>query len=125
MRTAVAVFAAALLMLALDLTWLGFVATPVYALLGPLQRPEPYWPAALLFYAMYLGAIFVHAVLPSPNVALAARRGAGLGFVAYATYELTNWAVLAGWPAALVPVDLAWGVLLTTTTAAFARRVIG
>ncbi len=54
---------------------------------------------------------------PATSTREAATRGAGLGFVAYATYDLTNWAVTAGWPALLVPVDLAWGVLLTTIAA--------
>ncbi len=124
-RIAAAGAAAALFMLVLDLGWIGFVGAPAYALLGPLQRPTPYWPAAVLFYAMYLGAILVHAALPAASVAQAARRGAGLGFVAYATYELTNWAVIAGWPALLVPIDLGWGVFLTAATSAVARRVLG
>jgi uncharacterized membrane protein len=116
---AAAVAATAVTMLALDLTWLGVLAQKYYAeALGPLEREQPVLLAAALFYAMYLGAIVVHAVLPAQGVAQAARRGAGLGFVAYATYELTNWAVLRGWPARLVPVDIAWGVLLTATAAA-------
>jgi uncharacterized membrane protein len=112
--------------MALDLAFLGIVAKPLYdRWLGPLRAPEVYWPAALAFYAMYVGATLRHAVLPAANWREAARRGAELGFVAYATYELTNWAVLAGWPAALVPVDLAWGVVLTATSAAAGRVALG
>jgi uncharacterized membrane protein len=111
--------AAAVAMVVLDLTWLGVVAQKYYAdALGPLEREQPVVVAAALFYAMYLAAIVFHAVTPSQTLAQAARRGAALGFVAYATYELTNWAVLRGWPARLVPVDLAWGVVLTATAAA-------
>jgi uncharacterized membrane protein len=120
-----AALACTLSMLVLDLLFLGVVARGVYdQLLGPLKRDPVHWPAALLFYAMYVGAIVVHAVLPSSSAAGAARRGAGLGFVAYATYELTNWAVIAGWPAALVPLDLAWGVVLTAVVSAFGRRAL-
>lgn len=116
---AAAVAATAVTMLALDLTWLGVLAKTYYAeALGPLEREQPLLLAAGLFYAMYLAAIVFHAVLPARGVAEAARRGAGLGFVAYATYELTNWAVLRGWPARLVPVDVAWGVVLTAAAAA-------
>jgi uncharacterized membrane protein len=116
---AAAVAATAVTMLALDLLWLGVVAQKFYAeALGPLERDQPLLPAAALFYAMYLAAIVFHAVLPAHTVMEAGRRGAGLGFVAYATYELTNWAVLRGWPARLVPVDLAWGVVLTGAAAA-------
>jgi uncharacterized membrane protein len=104
--------------LALDLAFLGGVARGAYeAWLGPLRRPAVYWPAALAFYAMYATAIVVHAVLRAASAGDALRRGAGLGLVAYATYELTNWAVLRDWPAALVPLDIGWGVVLTAAAA--------
>jgi uncharacterized membrane protein len=122
-RATVAVVATTMV---LDLVFLGIVAKPLYdAWLGPLRAREVYWPAALAFYAMYVGATLRHAVLPATSRREAARRGAELGFVAYATYELTNWAVLAGWPSALVPVDLAWGVVLTATSAAAGRAALG
>ena len=121
-----ALAACALTMLTLDLVFLGVVAAPLYdRLLGPLRAPQVHGLAAALFYAMYLGAVLLHAVLPAADAKAAARRGAGLGFVAYATYELTNWAVIAGWPAALVPVDLAWGVVLTASVAAVGRLALG
>jgi uncharacterized membrane protein len=40
------------------------------------------------------------------------------GFFTYATYELTNYALIRNWPAALVPVDIAWGVILCTIVSA-------
>jgi uncharacterized membrane protein len=112
----------AITMTLLDLLWLGVVARGFYDdALGPLRRPTVLWPAAALFYLFYVTAIVRLAVLPSECVPQAARRGAALGFVAYATYELTNWAVLVGWPARLVPVDIAWGVVLTSLAAAAGR----
>jgi uncharacterized membrane protein len=101
-------------MLALDLTWLGVVARGLYdSSLAPLKRADVFLPAAGLFYALYVAAIVVFAVLGAASRAAAARRGAALGLVAYGTYELTNWAVLRDWPALLVPIDIAWGVVLT------------
>lgn len=124
-RSLRALFAVALVMLVLDLTWLAVVAAPVYAAaLGPLMAPETNVIAAVLFYVMYVGATTAHAAL-ADTVAGAARRGAALGFVAYATYELTNWAVIAGWPAWLVPIDLAWGVVLTGVSGAVGRLAAG
>lgn len=108
-------------MLALDLTWIGVVGKPFYAQLGPLQRQDVYLPAAAAFYVMYLSAVVGFAVAPAAGVRVAAGRGAGMGFVCYATYELTNWAVIAGWPGALVPVDIAWGVFLTGVVAGAGR----
>lgn len=118
LSVAAAVLAAAAAMLVLDLAWLGVVARGLYvSALGPLMRPEAYWPAAALFYAFYVAVIVTWAVLGTERPRAAALRGAGLGFVAYATYELTNWAVLRDWPAWIVPVDIAWGVVLTAVVA--------
>lgn len=111
--------AASVTMLVMDLTFLGVIASGFYdAQLGALKAPAVYWPAALAFYALYLGALMVHAVLPATSLRNAAWRGAGMGLLAYGTYDLTNWAVIRDWPGMLVPIDMAWGVLLTGTAAA-------
>ena len=113
-----ATFATAVTFLALDLLWLGVVARDFYReALGGLMRQEAYVPAAALFYAFYVAVTTGWAVLGAGSPGEAARRGAGLGFVAYATYELTNWAVIRDWPAWIVPVDVAWGVVLTAVAA--------
>jgi uncharacterized membrane protein len=115
-----------LTMLALDLTWLGVIAKDFYdTSLATLKSPEVYWPAAGLFYAFYVAAIVIYAVRGASTPAAAARRGAALGLVAYGTYELTNWAVLRDWPARLVPVDLAWGIVLTAVAGCAGRWVYG
>lgn len=118
---------AALVLLALDALWLGVVATPLYeAELGRLLAPEPDLLPAAGFYLLYVVAVVFFVVDPvlregpgeRGSWRRAAGRGAFLGLVAYATWGLTNAAVLRDWPLALVPVDLAWGALLTATTAA-------
>ena len=111
-------------MMILDLLWLGAIARDFYdAALGPLKRPAVLWPAAALFYVFYVAAIVRLVVVPSRGSREAAKRGAVLGLVCYGTYELTNWAVIAGWPALLVPVDLAWGVFLTSLSGAVGRAL--
>ena len=125
LRLLAATLVTGLTMLALDLAWIGKVGRSFYAMLGPLQRAEPYLPAAAAFYMMYLTAVMAYAVGSAATPRAAALRGGALGFVCYATYELTNWAVIEGWPGALVPVDIAWGVLLTGISAAVGRRVLG
>ena len=115
--------AAAVTMLALDMTWLGPVAHSLYDTIGDLKAPQPNLLAVVLFYAFYLVAVIVHAVLPSLSIGQSARRGAGLGLVAYGTFDLTCWAVLRGWPAFLVPIDMGWGVVLTSTVAAVGSAV--
>lgn len=55
-------------------------------------------------------------------------RGAMLGLTAYATFDLTNLAVLAGWNLTVSLVDMAWGTLATAiaSLAGFAAgRLVG
>jgi uncharacterized membrane protein len=123
-RTALAIAAMAGTMVALDLAWVGLVARPVYDSLGSLKRAKPFLPAAGLFYAMYAAATFVHAVRPSSTMGVAAKRAAGLGLVAYGTFELSGAAVIRDWPPALVPVDMAWGMVLTMAATAVGRAIV-
>ncbi len=122
---------AAATFLVLDLLWLGVVAAGLYEdLLGDLLAEQPNALAATAFYALFLVGLLHFVVDPAlsrRSVARAARDGALFGLVTYATWDLTSLAVLADFPAALVPIDLAWGALLSasvaTVTAAVARRV--
>ena len=89
-----------------------------------MKRPDAHWPAAALFYALYVAAIVIHAELGATGPGDAARRGAGLGLVAYGTYELTNWAILRDWPAVLVLPDIAWGIVLTALAAVAGKAAL-
>lgn len=125
-RTIKAFVAVCLTMTVIDLIWLGIVAQDLYGdMLGPLLAKDTVVIAAALFYLQYVLVLVFWAVLPSPDVKTAAKRGLGVGWVGYATYELTNWAVIEGWPAALVPIDIAWGLVLTTAVAAAGRLAAG
>ena len=107
---------------AIDLVWIGVVAQAFYRQhLGHLMRADALWPAAILFYAIYIAGILVFAVLPgleseswSRTIAL----GAFLGLFAYATFDLTCLALFEGFPPVVVVVDLAWGTFLTASVAA-------
>ena len=98
----------------LDVIWLGTIGRPIYAeLLGDLLSPNAYMPAAVIFYLFFVTTVFGYGVLGARSAKDAMSRGASLGFVTYTTYELTNWAVIAGWPGLLVPIDILWGIILT------------
>ncbi|MBV1706438.1 MAG: DUF2177 family protein [Hyphomicrobiales bacterium] len=112
---------------AIDLVWLGYIAHDIYrSRLGALIAPKPVLWAAIVFYAIYaLGAVWF-AVLPAVNAhnwRLALTQGAALGFVAYATYDLTNYATLRHWSLSLSLIDLAWGTVLTALVAVIAYGV--
>jgi len=99
-----------------DMVWLGVVAKTFYRKhLGFLMGPKVVWPAAILFYLLFIAGLLVFAVRPAlaagaPLKALLL--GAFLGLVAYATYDLTNLATLKDWPVVVTIVDLVWGTVL-------------
>ncbi|TQE92905.1 MAG: DUF2177 family protein [Spiribacter salinus] len=107
--------------LAIDLLWLGVAARGFYQTqLRSFLSPTVNWPAAFVFYLLYVIGILIFAVLPglaADSLAVAAGWGALFGFFTYATYELTNLATLKDWPLKLVLVDTAWGVALCTVVA--------
>lgn len=112
----------ALVFFAIDLVWLGVVASRFYERhLGPLLRPDVVWTAAAGFYLLYIAGILVFAVLPAldaGSVGRAVALGAFFGLVAYATFDLTSMALIRGFDWTVVAVDLLWGMVLTGTVAA-------
>ncbi|MBC7258418.1 MAG: DUF2177 family protein [Chloroflexi bacterium] len=108
--------------LAIDGVWLGVVARNLYSkYLGYLMTPKTVWPAAILFYLLYVVGVLVFAVLPgleAESLGRAALLGALLGLIAYATYDLTNLATVKDWPVLITVIDLAWGTVLTAAVSA-------
>jgi uncharacterized membrane protein len=106
---------------AVDLLWLGVLAKDFYQNnLSHLLSPEVNWPAALLFYFMYIAGIILFSVKPGLEARSLAKTmlwGALFGFFTYATYDLTNLATLRNWPLKVVVVDIAWGTQLCTLVA--------
>ena len=105
----------------IDLVWLGVVAKGFYQKnLKYILSPNVNWTAAIIFYLMYIAGILIFAVLPAiakDSLRHAALWGALFGFFTYATYDLTNLALLKDWPLNIVVVDILWGVVLCTMVA--------
>ncbi len=112
---------------AVDLLWLGVVAKNFYQNnLAPLLSPAVNWPAALLFYFIYIAGIILFAVKPgldAGSLAKAALWGGLFGFFTYATYDLTNLATLQDWPFKVVVVDILWGTVLCTLVASGSYQI--
>ena len=115
--------------LVVDLVWIGVVARNLYqGQLGALLLESPRWAVAIAFYLLYIVGILVLAALPghvNGSLAEAAWRGALLGLVAYATYDLTNLATLKGWSTLVTVADLAWGAVLTAIVSSAAYLIAG
>jgi len=113
--------AIALIMVALDVLWIGVIAKPLYQEgIGHLMAQNPRLGAAALFYAVYAAGLLLFVVAPSGEAGhwhTPLMRGALFGFFAYATYDLTNLATLEDWPIGLSALDMAWGSIASAAAA--------
>lgn len=113
--------AAALVMVALDMLWLGVIAKAIYQEgIGHLMAAQPLVLAAIVFYALYAVGLVVFTVAPQaedPGWTKTLVMGALFGFFAYATYDLSNLATLRNWPVRLALIDMAWGAVLSAASA--------
>ena len=111
----------AIVFFSIDMVWLGFIAKDLYRkYLGGFLSDTVNWPAAIIFYCLFIIGIFIFAIIPAVEknmVGQAVLLGALFGFFTYATYDLTNLATLKNWPLLIVIVDMAWGAILTATVA--------
>lgn len=106
----------------IDLIWIGVVARNFYArTIGHMLRESVNWPAALIFYLVYIGGIVFFVLAPAirsgSRIGHVALRGGLLGVFAYGTFDLTALALIEGWPVIVAIVDMVWGAVLTAGTA--------
>lgn len=124
----VAFLVVAVVMVAMDVLWLGFIAKPMYQDgIGHLMAERPQLLAALAFYMVYAVGLVVFVVAPRAGMAgwqSTALMAALFGFVAYATYDLSNLATLKNWPLWLSLIDMAWGAFASAVAAASAKIAI-
>jgi uncharacterized membrane protein len=106
--------------LLMDAIWLGYLAKQIYltAMEGRLRETYPMWPW-VSFYLAYNVAIMYLVVWPQrrglPYQAVLG--GAVLGAASYGAYNMTNYAILAGWPLHISLIDLSWGIVVTACSA--------
>ena len=126
----VLVYAASLVIfLSIDMVWLRLIAKDIYTSeMGSLIRPDIDFRAAVAFYLLYAAGLTYFAVLPALDGKAALQAlmlGAGLGLVAYGTYDLTNLTVIKGFGTKIAMIDLAWGTVLSGVSAAAVVALFG
>jgi len=103
----------------IDMFWLGLIARTFYRkYLGYIMTSNVNWPAAIIFYLLFIIGILVFVVIPgleADSLKATLLRAALFGLITYATYDLTNLATLKDWPLTITIVDLIWGIVLSTT----------
>ena len=95
--------------------------------MGGLMKRSPNLVAAIIFYLLYAAGLAFFAVKPgleNGSWVWAAAMGAGLGLIAYGTYDFTNLAVIEGYGWRIGLIDLAWGTTVSAVTAAIATKLV-
>ena len=112
----------------IDIAWLGFIAKGFYReQLGFIMAPKTNWPAAVVFYLIFIAGLMFFAINPAlakDSVKHAFLLGALFGFMTYATYDMTNLATLKDWPLVISIIDIIWGTLLNALTAGVSVYII-
>jgi len=115
-------------MVALDLIWLGVIAKSTYQKgIGHLMADRPDVAVAAVFYVIYAVGLTVFSLLPHATQAGLGKTvvsAALFGFFAYATYDLTNLATLKNWPLQLSLIDIAWGTAVSAVSAGAGKYVL-
>jgi len=103
----------------LDGIWIGIISKAWYKrYIGDLMLKTPHFFPAILFYVIFAFAAMVFVISPALSNHWSVGRvmlyGALLGLVIYGGYDLTNLAILKGWPIAISIIDIAWGITFST-----------
>lgn len=106
-------FLTVLIFLGVDFIWLALVAKRFYdSELAGFERIVR-WPAVILIYLLLALGVSIF-VLPKaagiPSKALV--YGGLLGLIAYATYDLTNFAILKNFTLKMTIIDVLWGMFI-------------
>ncbi len=106
----------------IDAVWLTTVGPKLYRpALDDVLADQFNLPAAIAFYLVFIAGVLMLAILPAVREGAgwtrAMANGAMLGFVAYATYDLTNQATLKVWSLKVTLADIGWGTVLTACAA--------
>ena len=100
----------------IDMTWLGLIAKNLYRnQIGFLMTLNINWLAAIIFYLLFLIGLVFFVISPAVyngSWSQALLWGFLFGFIAYATYDLTNLAIVKDWPLLITVVDMVWGGVL-------------
>jgi uncharacterized membrane protein len=118
-------FLTTLAFLGIDFVWLTLVAKKFYDNeLAAFERIVR-WPAVVLIYLLLALGVNIF-VLPKaggvPSKALI--YGGLLGLIAYATYDLTNFAILKNFTLKMTVIDILWGTFIVGSVSFLVASII-
>lgn len=108
----------------LDAGWLTLRYNYHNDLFYKIQKSEmnPRFAPAALIYLLIPVAVFLYAVKDATSTKEAALKGALIGFILYAFYDLTNFATLTNYTLEMTLTDIVWGTTVCTLGAAVGYR---
>ena len=117
------------LLLVIDMVWLMWLGRGFYIEeIGGLLLEQPNLIAAFGFYALYIAGLVYLVIAPAAeadSVMKAVISGAVFGLVAYATYDLTNLAVMKGFTLKIALIDMVWGMVLSAAVSGLTVKIFG
>ena len=118
-----------ILLLIIDMIWLMWLGRGFYVEeIGGLLLEQPNLIAAFGFYALYIAGLVYLVIAPAAeadSVMKAVISGAVFGIVAYATYDLTNLAVMKGFTLKIALIDMVWGMVLSAAVSGLTVKIFG
>ena len=119
MQIATLYLSTAVIFLVIDAIMLRLYMAPLFSRYIGLMMLENIrlGPAALFYLAYVAGLLYLVSVPALKAGAPLLIPAAVLGFMAYGTFEFTNYAILKGWNLRMVVTDVAWGTVLTAVSA--------
>jgi uncharacterized membrane protein len=100
---------------AIDLVWLTLIAKNFYNKhIGFMLRPDVNWTAAIIFYLLFILGFVIKPSLDMQSWKNALVMGALFGLITYATFDLTNLALIKDWSLLVTIVDLCWGAFIAS-----------
>jgi|APCry1669189768_1035252.scaffolds.fasta_scaffold02952_5 uncharacterized membrane protein len=120
LKTLTAIVGSAVTVGILDAAWLTLRYDYHNDLFYKIQKTDltPRIVPAVLIYILIPVAVYLYAVRQAYTLKDAALRGAVVGFILYAFYDLTNYATLINYTLEMTLTDIAWGTTVCTAGAA-------
>jgi len=103
-----------LVILTLDLIWLGYVGKGFYVdEIGSLMKAKPSLLSAFFVYALLVSGIIIFVLPRAGGDHLSSLYyGAIFGFTCYGIYDFTNLAIIEKWTLKISIIDLFWGTFI-------------
>ncbi len=124
----IAYAATVVVFLGLDAVYLATIGGRMFkATLGDVLAPSFAVTPGVLFYLIFPIGLVIFAVTPALGTgrwSTALVFGALLGFFAYGTYDMTNWATIRNWTPTISIVDVIWGTCLSGAAATAALLIV-